>query len=167
MKAKAIGTLLAAALSIPAAALAAQADTHATKRDSSAVQRGRYLAKVAGCNDCHTAGYALSGGKVPEAQWLMGDRLGWKGPWGTTYPINLRLYMKDMTEAQWVKRAKTVQSRPPMPWFALHDMTEQDLRAIYRFVKTLEPLGDPAPQYLPPGQEPQGPTIQFPPPPKT
>ena len=37
--------------------------------------RGRYLVEIGGCNDCHTPGYAMSGGKVPEKQWLVGDGL--------------------------------------------------------------------------------------------
>ena len=130
------------------------------------VQRGKYLAKIAGCNDCHTPGYAMSGGKVPEKLWLTGDALGWRGPWGTTYAPNLRLYMNSMSEAQWVHRAKTMKTRPPMPWFALHDMTEQDLRALYKYVKVLGPAGEPAPAYVPPAQEPKGPYVQFPAPPK-
>ena len=49
---------------------------------------------------------------------------------------------------------------------ALHDMTEQDLKAIYRYVKTLQPVGEPAPAYVPPDKTPQGPYVQFPAPPK-
>ena len=149
---------------IPAAAQ--QKDSAPLKTDMRQVERGRYLAKIAGCNDCHTAGYAMSGGKVPESQWLLGDKLGWRGPWGTTYPANLRLYMSSMSEAQWVKAAKAMQTRPPMPWFALHDMTEQDLRAIYKYVRQLGPVGEPAPVFVPPGKEPQTPYVQFPAPPK-
>jgi hypothetical protein len=108
----------------------------------------------------------VSGGKVPEAQWLTGDSLGWRGPWGTTYPVNLRLYMKGMSENNWVHVAKNLQSRPPMPWFALHDMTEQDLRAIYQYVAALGPAGEPAPAYVPPNKEPKGPYVQFPAPPQ-
>lgn len=133
---------------------------------SASVDRGRYIAKIAGCNDCHTPGYMASAGKVPEKDWLIGDALGWRGDWGTTYPPNLRIYLQNMSEAQWVKAAKTVELRPPMPWFALRDLTEQDLRAFYRFVKTLGPKGQPAPAYLPPGQVPKGPYVQFPPAPK-
>jgi mono/diheme cytochrome c family protein len=149
---------------IPAAAQ--QKDSTQLKTDMRQVERGRYLAKIAGCNDCHTAGYAMSGGKVPESQWLLGDKLGWRGPWGTTYAVNLRLYMSSLSEAQWVKTAKTMQTRPPMPWFALHDMTEQDLRALYKYVRQLGPPGAPAPLFVPPGKEPQTPYVQFPAPPK-
>ena len=162
-----VTALLLAACALPFAATAAPTGKSANgKGESQQVQRGRYLVKVAGCNDCHTPGYAMNGGKVPEAVWLTGDTLGWRGPWGTTYPINLRLYMRDMSEATWVQRAKTVQTRPPMPWFALHDMTEQDLKAIYQYVKVLGPAGEPAPAYVAPGREPQTPYIQFPSAPK-
>jgi hypothetical protein len=53
-----------------------------------------------------------------------------------------------------------------MPWFALHDMRTQDLRAVYRFIKSLGPAGEAAPAYLPPGQEAKGPVVTFPQPPK-
>lgn len=126
------------------------------------VERGRYLVKIAGCNDCHTAGYAPSGGNVPEDQWLTGDKLGFRGPWGTTYPINLRLHVQAYSEEQWLEYARSMQSRPPMPWFALRDMTEDDRRAIYHYMRHLGPAGEPAPVYLPPGERPNGPVIQFP-----
>lgn len=132
------------------------------KKADAQIERGRYLAKVAGCNDCHTAGYAMSGGNIPESQWLLGDKLGWRGPWGTTYAVNLRLYMAPLTEAQWVQLARKMETRPPMPWFALHDMTDQDLKAIHAFVKHLGPAGEPAPAFVPPNKEPQGPYVQFP-----
>jgi mono/diheme cytochrome c family protein len=137
-----------------------------SKKGDTAVERGRYLIRITGCNDCHTAGYAPTGGKVPEAQWLTGDALGWRGPWGTTYPINLRLYMQELTEEQWVKKAKTLTARPPMPWFNLHDMSTKDLRAMYRYVHYLGPAGKPAPEYVPPDQTPAQPYVQFPEPPK-
>jgi mono/diheme cytochrome c family protein len=155
--------LLATVLATAAGAAGAES---AKMTDAQAIARGRYITKIAGCNDCHTPGYAGTGGKVPEKDWLVGDALGWRGDWGTTYPPNLRLYMQTMSEADWVKTAKSAQFRPPMPWFALHDMTEGDLRAIYRFVRSLGPAGKPAPAYVPPGQQPQGPYVQFPAAPK-
>jgi mono/diheme cytochrome c family protein len=133
---------------------------------TASIERGRYVVKIAGCNDCHTSGYAPSGGKVPEAQWLKGDVLGWRGPGGTTSPGNLRLTLARLTEAEWTELAKTAEFRPPMPWFALHDMSESDLRSLYRFVRSLGEPGEPAPAYLPPDRTPAGPFVQFPAPPQ-
>ena len=135
--------------------------TSVSKLDGTLIERGRYLAQTAGCNDCHTPGYALSAGKVDEAKWLTGDSIGWAGPWGTTYPINLRLFMNELTEQQWLAIARTP-ARPPMPWFALRDMSDDDLRAIYAFVRSLGPIGQPAPAYVPPGQTAQTPVVRFP-----
>ena len=149
-----------AALTLLAAgsALAQQTDPQIT--------RGRYLVKIGGCNDCHTAGYAPTGGKVPEAQWLTGDILGFNGPWGTTYPTNLRLYFQDMTEAEWLKKGRSLSTRPPMPWFNVRAMSASDLRAMYRYVRSLGPAGKPAPAYLPPDKTPPEPVVRFPAPPK-
>lgn len=130
--------------------------------DKKTADRARYIIKIGGCNDCHTTGYAEAAGKIPEKDWLKGDNLGWRGPWGTTYPSNLRLALQNLSEEQWLKTVRTVEFRPPMPWFALREMTEQDLRAIYRFIRHLGPAGEPAPSYVPPDQEPPKPYILFP-----
>jgi len=129
------------------------------------VERGRHLIQVSGCNDCHTAGYIFSDGKVPVKDWLKGDAFGWRGPWGTTYATNLRLFVKGMSEAQWVTVAKTLKRRPPMPWFNLNAMHEDELRAIYQFIRSLGDPGEPAPAYVPPDMVPPPPYAQFPSPP--
>ena len=130
-------------------AIACLAIGAAQAKDDASIKRGRYVVMIGGCNDCHTAGFAPSGGKVPESQWLEGEALGWRGPWGTTYPPNLRLYMQDLTEDQWVKKAQALSTRPPMPWWALHAMSESDLKALYRYVRKLGPAGKPAPAPTP------------------
>ncbi|MGX5651050.1 c-type cytochrome [Hydrogenophaga borbori] len=128
------------------------------------VALGRYLVKTSGCNDCHTPGYAPSAGAVPEAQWLTGDAVGLQGPWGTTYPSNLRLQFQQMSEAQWLQRARQPM-RPPMPWFALRDMADTDLKAIYAYVRAAGPAGQAAPAYAPPGTAVKTPVVVFPSPP--
>lgn len=127
--------------------------------------RGRYLAKIAGCNDCHTPGYAPSNGNVPEKDWLTGDALGWRGPWGTTFPINLRLLVANMTEDQWITLARNSKARPPMPVYIMQGMEEDDLKAIFQLIKHLGAAGSPAPDYVPPDQEPKFPFVSFPSPP--
>jgi mono/diheme cytochrome c family protein len=162
-------TVLAVALGVAFAASAAgQATKNATsmKAHDPVRERGRYVVTISGCNDCHTPNYALNGGKVDESQLLVGDSLGWRGAWGTTYPVNLRLYMQEFTENEWVAKAKHLQTRPPMPWFNVNQMSEADLRAVYRYIRSLTPVGSPAPAYVPPNQEPKPPYVTFPAPPK-
>jgi mono/diheme cytochrome c family protein len=161
------GVLLAgvvAALAITGVAAADSARRASSEQKT--IDRGRYVIRIAGCNDCHTPGYAQSGGDVPEAQWLTGDALGWSGPWGTTYAANLRRVVAGMSEEEWVQRARSAQYRPPMPWFNLRDMTDADLRAAYRYVRSLGPAGAPAPAYVPPGGKVSGPVVTFPAPPR-
>lgn len=126
---------------------------------SSPEEAGRYLIKMGGCNDCHTPGWAESGGTLAESEWLVGNAVGFRGPWGTTYPPNLRLFVQDISEDAWVAMFRTRTERPPMPWMNYHDLSERDLRAIYRFIKSLGPTGEPAPSYVPPGEEPKTPYI--------
>jgi mono/diheme cytochrome c family protein len=126
--------------------------------------RGRYLVQIAGCNDCHTEGYALANGKIEEAKWLLGDVVGWRGPWGTTYAANLRLSVKNKSADEFIALARSP-LRPPMPFFNLRDMTDADVMAIYAYLKHLGPAGEPAPAYLPPDKTPAGPYILFPGPP--
>lgn len=149
-----------------AALLAGAAVPALAAGDAASVERGRYLVKVSGCNDCHTPGYPESDGNVPPEQWLTGAAFGWRGPWGTTYGANLRLYMAGLSEDEWVAEAKTLRRRPPMPWFNLNAMDDADLRAIYRFTRSLGAPGEPAPAYVPPDEEPKTAYAQFPSPPK-
>lgn len=128
--------------------------------DAALVERGRYVVSISGCNDCHTPGYPEGGGHIPQENWLTGNPVGFQGPWGTTYPANLRLLMQSLSEEQWLKRART-ELRPPMPWFSLRDMSDQDLKAIYAFVRSLGGKGEPAPAYVPPGQSAQTPYFEF------
>ena len=129
------------------------------------IERGRYVAVMMGCNDCHTPNYLMAEGKVPEKLWLTGSAFGWRGAWGTTYPTNLRKRLMDFTEEQWVAFAKTMKARPPMPWFNLNQMHEEDMRALYRYVRHLGPDTTQVPAYVPPGKEPNPPYATFPAPP--
>jgi len=129
------------------------------------VQRGRYVTMIGGCNDCHTHGYAPSGGKVPESEWLTGDALGFSGPWGTTYAPNLRLRLASMDLATFKAYAHALRTRPPMPYWALNEMSDADLEALHAFVRSLGPAGQPAPAALPPGVAATGPVVQWPAPP--
>ena len=147
-------TLIALGVGIGSTQIA-QAD-----EDLSSVERGRYLVTIGGCNDCHTAGYAERGGQVPETEWLTGVPVGFTGPWGTSYPSNLRLVATRMGEAQFLARARST-LMPPMPWFNLVAMSDEDLGSVYRFIVSLGPAGIDAPAYVAPGVLPKTPFIEF------
>ncbi|MEP7276217.1 MAG: cytochrome C [Betaproteobacteria bacterium] len=165
-RAIAVGTLCVAGV---AAGAEAAEPVKAAKGAASAadVARGRYLSVIGGCNDCHTLGYAPSGGQVAEAQWLLGDGVvGFSGPWGTTYAPNLRRGAASMSETEWLAFVRALKARPPMPWFTLNQWKDSDLRALYRYVRQLGPPGDAVTAFAPPGQAPKGPVIRWPAPPK-
>jgi mono/diheme cytochrome c family protein len=127
------------------------------------IERGRYMVEIGGCNDCHTAGYAEKGGQAPETDRLKGDVLGYRGPWGTTYPSNLRMSLGKMSEDAWLKYAKSLMTRPPMPWFNVRAMKDEDLRAVYQYIKSMPgAAGTAAPAFVPPDKQPKQPYVQWP-----
>jgi mono/diheme cytochrome c family protein len=144
-----LACLAAASITVSLAGPATSAAAVQAAQDGS-IARGRYLVAITGCNDCHTPGYQMTGGKAPEEKWLVGSPMGFQGPWGTSYPANLRLTVQSMTEAQWLVFARA-ERRPPMPWFSLTHMSDRDLTDMYRFIRSLGPTGEPAPAAVPPG----------------
>jgi mono/diheme cytochrome c family protein len=133
----------------------------AAPADADLLAHGRYMVVVGGCNDCHTAGYGERGGQVPAEEWLAGSPVGFSGPWGTSYPTNLRLTVDALDGAQWLAYTANLHTRPPMPDYMLRTLREDDRRAIYRFIRSLGPAGRPAPEALPPGQAPAPPYFQL------
>ena len=59
-------------LALCAIALGASAGAADKKAADPVRERGRYLTIIGGCNDCHTPGYAMSGGKVDECTFHLG-----------------------------------------------------------------------------------------------
>lgn len=120
--------------------------------DPARLARGEYLARVGGCHDCHTPGYAQAGGKAPRELWLTGDDTAWQGPWGSSFASNLRLTLQGYTDERWLAYARSLRTRPPMPWFTLGQMSDEDLLSLLTFVQALGPKGEPAPPALAPGE---------------
>jgi mono/diheme cytochrome c family protein len=117
------------------------------------VENGKYLAEsVALCVSCHTA-------RNPQTGEYTGPRFGgatafevdaegrsWSPPNITSDPTHGRLGA--MTEDQFVTRLRAGRLLPgsPMPWQGLSRLDEDDLRAIYRYLKTVPPsANDPGP----------------------
>lgn len=123
------------------------------------IARGRYLVGFGSCNDCHTPGWRSSDGAVPVSHWMTGSALGYRGPWGTSYPTNVRLEFARISEDQWLFMVRTRGGHPPMIWQDLRLLRVDDQRAIYRFVRSLGPSGTAAPADLPPEVEPKTPYV--------
>lgn len=104
---------------------------------------GRYLAHtVANCAGCHTRRSRLTGEFIGPP-FAGGMKL--KEPTGTFLTPNLtpvRAGTLDCTEAEFIARFR-VQGRgeagSPMPWESYARMTDDDLGAIYRYLRTLDP----------------------------
>ena len=112
------------------------------------VETGRYLAgSVANCWACHTTRNQATGQLTGP---LYGGTSGftddsqagrtWNPPNLTPDPKTGRTAI--FTEDQFVARFRAGRVIPgsPMPWQAYRLMTDDDLRAIYRFLKTLPPV---------------------------
>jgi mono/diheme cytochrome c family protein len=128
---------------------------------ASAFEAGRYLVKFGACNDCHTPGWRESDGKLPDAQWLTGSNIGYRAPWGTSYPPNIRLIVAQLTVDEWLQMIRTRADHPPMPWHELRALSNGDRQAIYYFIRALGPAGEVAPFDLRPGQVPTTPYVDI------
>jgi mono/diheme cytochrome c family protein len=150
---------------------AAQQKTEMTLEEK--IARGRVISWSSGCNDCHTPGTFY--GAPDTTRLLSGSELGWKGPWGVTYPRNLTpdstTGIASWTEDQIITafrqghRPDGTPLLPPMPWPAFSRMSDDDAHALAAFIKSLPPVHHKAPDVIPPGGKATGPMMVFPPPP--
>ena len=77
--------------------------------------RSRYLVAISGCNDCHTPGYAQQGERIPEAERLTGMGSASSGPWGVSYPANLRLGASPARRGDWMAMWPGLDGLRPCP----------------------------------------------------
>ncbi|HSD27027.1 MAG TPA: hypothetical protein VLL75_06955 [Vicinamibacteria bacterium] len=89
------------------------------------------------------------------------DTTAWAGPWGVSYAANLtpdeNTGIGSWSEDTFVGALRTGRhmgvSRPilpPMPWEAFRNLTDEDLRSIYAYLKTVPPVRNRVPEPLPP-----------------
>jgi mono/diheme cytochrome c family protein len=83
------------------------------------------------------------------------------GPWGVSFTANLtpdtNTGIGIWTEEIFIKTLRTGRhwgtSRPilpPMPWFNYGKMTDEDLKAVYAYLRTIKPITNHVPDPLPP-----------------
>ena len=120
----------------------------------SQVERGKYLATIGDCVDCHTPGYFL--GKPDMTRYLGGSDVGFRvGDLGIFVGPNLtpdkETGLGGWTDGQ-IATALTTGTRPDgrilapiMPWRALATMTKPDLAALIAYLRSLPPVSHKVP----------------------
>jgi len=145
---------------------------------NAAVERGRYLVRITGCHDCHSPkvegmtpdlSRALSGrpATTPLPSATQGevhaslDLTAWTGPWGYSVASNLTPdpatgIGNRYTEATFIATMRTGKKpngtpvMPPMPSEVYQNMTDEDLRAIFAYLRTIKTIRNPVLAGLPP-----------------
>ena len=178
-----IGGLTAAAVGY--VTLTGRTRESADARAQARVQRGEYLVKIMGCNDCHTPWKMGAQGPEPDmTRFLSGhpEEIGvlpnvkaagpymwsafptntaFSGPWGVAYTFNLtpepNTGLGIWTEEMFMNAIRTGKHmgvsrpiNPPMPWPAYRNATDDDLKAIYAYLRTIRPIVNRVPEYQAP-----------------
>lgn len=113
----------------------------------------------------HPAGMPLPPAPaLPPGPWVAtvaGSMTAWNGPWGTTFTANLtpdeETGLGKWTEQNFIDTMRNGrhlgqgrQILPPMPVTSLQALGDDDLRAIFAFLRTLPPVSNRVPAPLPP-----------------
>jgi mono/diheme cytochrome c family protein len=103
-------------------------------------------------------------GVIGPNQWggLMTNGLtAWTGPWGVSFTMNLtpdqETGLGSWTEEMFMKALRTGKHMgegrdilPPMPWQFYRLMTDEDLKAVFAYLRTIKPIRNPVPDPIPP-----------------
>jgi mono/diheme cytochrome c family protein len=103
---------------------------------------------------------------LPPGPWVavtIGDTA-WSGPWGISYSANLTpdsetglgiwtedMFLKAMRTGKHMSAGRDI--LPPMPWQSLARLTDEDLKAVYAYLRTIAPVKNRVPEAVPPGGE--------------
>jgi len=86
----------------------------------------------------------------------------WVGPWGISYAANLtsdstgignwkeEQFIKCIREGKWMGLDNTRPLLPPMPWRNMRLMTDDELKAIFAYLKSTKPVHNNIPVAAPP-----------------
>ena len=88
----------------------------------------------------------------------------WSGPWGVSFAANLTPdsetgVLRDFSEQQFVQTMRTGrhlgqgrQILPPMPWQVYGNMTDEDLKAVYAYLRQIPAIKNKVPDPIPPAK---------------
>ncbi len=122
---------------------------------SSPQQKGEFLTHFIGCPECHTPVDAHHN-PLPGMEFSGGQRF--QGPWGKVASSNLTpdpsgipyydtaLFIRTMRSGY----VGTRQLNSLMPWWIFRNMTDEDLSAIFAYLKTVKPVRHQVDNTMPP-----------------
>jgi hypothetical protein len=120
------------------------------------VERGKYLAEsVSDCAGCHTKRSQMDG-SFTGPRFAGGSRMPAERDPSQVFvtpnltPDSATGRIAHWTEDQFVARFRTGRTfkESPMPWGPLRKMSDDDLRSVYRYLKTLPPVHNPTGESL-------------------
>jgi mono/diheme cytochrome c family protein len=102
--------------------------------------------------------------QLPDGPWgvvVANTLTAWSGPWGVSFPANLtpdpETGLGKWTEKDFMETIRTGrhmgrgrQILPPMPWFNYAKATDEDLKAIYAYLRSIPPIKNKVPEPIPP-----------------
>jgi len=111
---------------------------------ATSVARGKYLVTLASCADCHTP---TQQGQ-PMTHLAFAGGVSFKGPWGEVNTANITPDASGISyydEALFIQTLRTGQVGARklssiMPWGYFRNMTDDDLKAIFAYLRTLPPV---------------------------
>ncbi|HEY8969202.1 MAG TPA: diheme cytochrome c-553 [Puia sp.] len=83
------------------------------------------------------------------------------GPWGVSFAANITSdptgignwkedqFIRCLREGKWMGLPDARPLLPPMPWESFSKLNDEDLSAIYHFLKTTKPVNNTAPAWIP------------------
>ena len=86
----------------------------------------------------------------------------WVGPWGVSFAANLtpdstgigswkeEQFIYALREGIYKGLKGSRPMLPPMPWHSIKNFTDDELKAIFAYLKTIKPINNAVPSYLPP-----------------
>ncbi len=114
----------------------------------------------------HPEQVKLSPPPKADASWVWfgsATNTAFAGPWGISYAANLtpdkETGLGSWTDAEFVQAMKTGKHggvgrpiMPPMPWQAMSNLSDEDLRAMFHYLQSTPPIHNKVPDYQPPAQ---------------
>jgi hypothetical protein len=112
----------------------------------------------------HPEGMKLAPPPKLEGGWLMAGaatNTAWAGPWGVSYTANITpdqntgigiwtedMFIKGMRSGKHMGTSRTI--LPPMPWPWYAKMRDEELKAIFAYLKSIPPIRNHVPDPTPP-----------------